>query len=73
MKLYTEALNVLRAAKNKGTATVSTCDAANWDKELHNAMLFLHENTPAAFVIRYAIKWGVYDWTIIYKQPIEVI
>lgn len=64
--MTTQIQNLLNEAKLKGIAKVSTCDAPNWDRKLHDDLLIYRRRNPQDYSITYTINWGVWDWVIIY-------
>ena len=49
--------------KNLTTDKMATCDAPNWDKELHNAMPeIVAELRNMGIKTTSSVNWGVTDW-----------
>ena len=49
--------------KNLTTDKMATCDAPNWDRELHNAMPeIVAELRSMGIKTTSSVNWGVTDW-----------
>jgi len=58
----TEIINDM-VKRGKTTDSLSTCDAPNWDKELHHAMLEIARELHSRGVqTKSSVNWGVTDW-----------
>jgi len=58
--------NIVRGmiSRNVTTDTLATCDAPNWDRELHSAMYEIVKKLKELGIrTNYKINWGVTDWT----------
>jgi hypothetical protein len=63
--------SITEQARQQGILKISTCDAPNWNKEEHDAMLILQVNTPDDLSVSYTKNFGVWDWTVIVREPAE--
>lgn len=54
--------------RNVTIDSMATCDASNWDKELHNAMPeIVTELEKQGIRTTSTVNWGVTDWTFTVK------